>query len=149
MYEEIYDKIRSYGLEKQVIMTGYLTEDEKVALMQGAKKVFLFPSSYEGFGIPSGRSHGLRYTSSCVHAASLPEVVGEGGLLVSPGNTEELTDAVKKLLTDQRYYEDMAQKAKTQASGFTWERAADRLREVYMELEREERKGQDFGRVRY
>ena len=68
MYEEIYDKIRSYGLEKQVIMTGYLTEDEKVALMQGAK-VFLFPSSYEGFRNSSGRSHGLRYTSSCVRCS--------------------------------------------------------------------------------
>ncbi len=145
MYEEIYDKIKHYGLEKQVIMTGYLTEDEKVALMQGAK-VFLFPSSYEGFGIPPAEAMACGIPVVASNTASMPEVVGEGGLLVPPENTEEIADAVKKLLTDQRYYEDMARKAKTQAAGFTWERAADRLRGVYMELERE-RKEQDFGRV--
>ena len=136
MYEEIYDKIKNYDLEEQVIITGYLTEEEKVVLMQEAK-VFLFPSSYEGFGIPPAEAMACGVPVVVSKKASLPEVVGDGGLLIHPEDTREIADAVKKLLTNKNDYEDMVKKAKEQAARFTWKKAADGLRSVYRELERE------------
>ncbi|HEY88707.1 MAG TPA: glycosyltransferase family 4 protein [Thermoflexia bacterium] len=121
--------------EGAVRFTGFVAETDKAALYRGAR-VFLFPSYYEGFGLPplEALTCGIPVVGS--NAASLPAVVGAGGSLVSPTDVEGLTEAVLRLFTDEACYRQKRQAALQQAARFSWEQTATETFAVYQKLVR-------------
>jgi glycosyltransferase involved in cell wall biosynthesis len=105
-------------------------EDKLPALYRGAR-AFLFPSRYEGFGLPplEAMACGTPVVASAM--ASLPEVVGEGGILVAPDDVAGLAAALARLLTDDAFYQEKRQAALAQAARFSWETTARLTLESY------------------
>lgn len=129
LYDEIFETIQTLDLENEVIYTGYVEEDEKQALLLNAF-LFVYPSFYEGFGIPilEAMAGGTPVITSDVSA--LPEVAGDAALLVDPHRWEDISTAMAKLLGDGRLYEDLRQKGLAQAKKFSWENTAVKTMEL-------------------
>ena len=105
MYDEIYEMVNKKHLEKWIIFTDYVSEEEKIALMQGAL-AFCFPSLYEGFGLPpmEAMACGTPVITSCT--SSLDEVAGEAALKVNPESVQQIASALTKMHRE----EDVRQK---------------------------------------
>ncbi len=130
MYESIFNKVKELGIENDVIFTGYVEEKEAPLLMEGAE-AFLFVSLYEGFGMPilEAMSCGVPIITS--NAASMPEVIGDCGLLVNPLSTEEIKKALEKILYKQIDIDDMTKRALQRSENFTWEKSAEKLLNLF------------------
>lgn len=133
--EGIVAAIRSAQDAGAVIHAGYLHRQEAVWLLRGARAC-LYPSLYEGFGLPvlEAMAAGIPVLTSNVSA--LPEVVGDSGLLVDPYDTESIASAICSLLDDEPRAHSRAQKARLRAQGMTWDASAAKLEAVYRELTR-------------
>jgi glycosyltransferase involved in cell wall biosynthesis len=116
-----------------ITFTGFVSDEELRALYQGARAL-VFPSLYEGFGLPAleAMTYGTPVLSSNV--SSLPEVVGDAGLLVDPLSTEAIVEAMYALWTDSSLRDALVSRGFRQAQRFTWERTAQRTLEVYRRL---------------
>jgi glycosyltransferase involved in cell wall biosynthesis len=96
--------------------------------------VFVFPSLYEGFGLPplEAMASGTPVVTSNV--SSLPEVAGDAALLVDPYYPEAIADGIYSVLTDERLRREMRRKGLARAAQFSWETSARRVREIYQEV---------------
>lgn len=121
--EAIFAEVDNLRLETEVIFTGRVTEAEKIAWLQGAK-AFVFPSLYEGFGLPvlEALAAGCPVITSKV--SSLPEVTGEAAILIDPRNQTEINAALRKISTDPALATDLASAGRRRASQFNWLTAA-------------------------
>ncbi|AFL90568.1 glycosyltransferase [Terriglobus roseus DSM 18391] len=106
-----------------VVRAGYLTDGELRALYEAAA-AFLFPSTYEGFGLPPLEAMALGCPVICSNAASLPEVVGNAALMVDPHDAPAIAAAMRTLLTDAAARHDLIGRGRAQAARFTWEATA-------------------------
>src|SRR5208282_4258783 len=99
-----------------------------------AAKIFVFPSLYEGFGLPplEAMAHGTPVVTSNV--SSLPEVVGNAAVLVHPENVFEIMRALQRVLLDQPLREKMKERSYKQAAKFSWEKSVRRILEAYREV---------------
>jgi glycosyltransferase involved in cell wall biosynthesis len=133
LYEEFFGTLRRLGLSERVIFPGYIDEADLPACYQLAE-VFVFPSLYEGFGLPplEAMACGAPVVSS--HSSSLPEIVGGAGLLFDPTDTAALTETLQRVLSQPELRRDLAQRGLAQAKKFSWQRAADQLELLYAEL---------------
>ncbi len=129
MYDEIFAQVTELHLEDQVIFTGYVDINEPPVLMCGAV-AFLFPSLYEGFGIPPLEAMACRTPVLTAQAASLPEVVGDAGILVDPYSEEEMSEGIRILCQNETVRDQYAQSGWERAQGFTWEKGARTLLDV-------------------
>ncbi len=125
--------ITELNLKNNVIFTGHLSEEELVALYQAAD-LFIDPSLYEGFGfqVIEAMSCGIPVVTSNV--TSLPEIVGDTGILVSPTDIDSLVSALVRVSTDSELHNSMCQKSLERAKFFSWEKAAQETLVVYDEL---------------
>jgi glycosyltransferase involved in cell wall biosynthesis len=114
-----------------VHLTGYIDDMDKGALYAGALAL-VFPSLYEGFGFPVLEAMHCGTPVIASRASSLPELVGEAGLLVDPLKVDEIADAMSRLSRDETQRQTMIQKGYAQAQKFTWERAADQVLSAIM-----------------
>jgi len=96
--------------------------------------VFVFPSLYEGFGLPplEAMASGTPVVTSNV--SSLPEVAGDAALLVDPYDPDSIAAAIERVLTDERVRRDLRQKGVARARQFSWEQSVTRVREIYAEV---------------
>jgi glycosyltransferase involved in cell wall biosynthesis len=133
LYESFFERIQALGLTECVIFPGYVEEADLPAFYQLAE-VFAFPSLYEGFGLGplEAMACGTPVVSS--NSSSLPEVVGEAGLLVDPTDTAALSQTLRRVLSDPELRADLAQRGLVQAQKFSWAKAANELEEVYRGL---------------
>lgn len=129
MYDEIFEKVKTYGLEEDVIFTGYIEQEDAPLLMNGAK-AFLFVSLYEGFGMPVLEAMACGTPVITADAASMPEVIGDCGLLADPMSAESIKECMAKIVNDEVDIEDMTKRALKRCEDFTWEKAAKVVREV-------------------
>jgi glycosyltransferase involved in cell wall biosynthesis len=99
-----------------------------------AAKIFVFPSLYEGFGLPplEAMAHGTPVVTSNV--TSLPEVVGNAAVLVHPENVFEIMRALHRVLLDQPLREKMKERSYRQAAKFSWDQSVRRIMQVYREV---------------
>lgn len=111
---------------------GYVSEDLKAALLSGAE-AFVYPSVYEGFGIPvlEALTYGLPVVAC--QTSSIPEVTGDGGLLVPVGDSDSMRDAIDVLLSDQALRLKIVASGKRHAANFSWSRVARDTINAYRE----------------
>lgn len=122
--------VEKEGLEGRVLFTGWVPEEDKPALYSGAT-LFLFPSLYEGFGLPvlEAMSCGTAVVAS--DTASLPEIAGDAAVLVDPQDPEALAAAIADLLRDGSRRKDLATRARKRAQLFSWDRTVSQTIAVY------------------
>jgi glycosyltransferase involved in cell wall biosynthesis len=116
-------------LERAVVFTGYVTDEEASALMTGAR-AFMFPSLYEGFGFPVLEAMACDVPVLCSNTSSLPEVAGDAALLVNPTDTEKLAQAMRRILTEGGLRESLIARGRRQIRQFSWERCARQVKTV-------------------
>ena len=131
--EEIFQTVEEISCKEDVIFTGYVSAGEKNALYQNAA-AFLFPSLYEGFGIPPLEAMSFGCPVICANAASLPEVVGDAAELVDPLEEESIADGIWRVLSDESYAKSLTDRGYLQAKKYTWEASAKRLTEICREI---------------
>ncbi|MGC8787218.1 MAG: glycosyltransferase family 4 protein, partial [Anaerolineae bacterium] len=122
--------VSELGIERRVIFTDWIAEEDKPALYSGAL-LFVFLSIYEGFGLMPLEAMSCGTPVLVSRAASLPEIVGQGGWLVDPTDLEEVTDAMLTLLRDPVLRQQLAQNALMRASQFDWGKTAEQTLAVY------------------
>jgi glycosyltransferase involved in cell wall biosynthesis len=132
LYEEIFREVERVSLKTKIIFTGYVTEEEMICLYNGAK-IFVYPSLYEGFGLPPLEAMACGVPVIVSNVSSLPEVVGDAALMFSPESFVELKDKIQELLNDQALSEDLILRGKERVKQFTWEKAAKQTMQVYEE----------------
>lgn len=123
----------SGDLRDDQVLTGEVAEEDLPALYSGAS-LFLFPSLYEGFGLPVLEAMGCGAPVISSTAASLPEACGDAAVLVDPEDADEMGKAILRLLEDQRLRRDLIEKGFHQARKFTWERAATEILTIFREV---------------
>lgn len=120
------------GPQERVRFLGWVAEDDRPALYATAR-LFVFPSLYEGFGLTPLEAMACGTPVLCSSAASLPEVVGEGGLLFDPRDEDGLAQLLAQVLADQGLQEDLRRRGLAQAGRFSWSRTAALTRSAYQE----------------
>jgi glycosyltransferase involved in cell wall biosynthesis len=133
--ETVFQTVRRSGLESQVIFTGYVPQEELPLLMSGAD-VFVFPSLHEGFGIPPLEAMACGTPVITSNSSSLPEVVGDAGVLVNPYSVDEIAEAIYKVVSNRELREEMRRKGLERAKLFSWERAAQEIVQMLEEAYR-------------
>lgn len=106
-----------------VVLTGFVADEHLPALYREAD-MLVYPSLYEGFGLPVLEAMGCGTPVVASNTTSLPEVAGQAGLLVDPTDTRALVDAMGHLATDNTLREDLVQRGFVQAARFSWKRTA-------------------------
>ncbi len=132
LYPPLESFIRAWGLRNQVILTGAISETEKLGLYRMAD-LYVFPSLYEGFGLSPLEAMACGTPVIASNRASLPEVVGDGGLLVDP-TPARLAAAMIPVLTDPELRQDLTRRALDQAAQFSWQKTAEMTCSVYHEV---------------
>jgi glycosyltransferase involved in cell wall biosynthesis len=133
---EIFAAIRRLGLESEVVHLGYVPGEDLPHLYTGAEAV-VFPSLFEGFGIPviEAMSFGTPVVTS--RATSLPEVAGDAALLVDPYSTEEIAEAMRRVIAESGLRETLRQRGMERARQFTWRRTALETKRIYERASRQ------------
>ena len=131
--DDIFEFAQRSPFREAIHFTGFV-EDEELPTLYSAADLFVFPSLYEGFGLPALEAMACGTPVVAAAAASLPEVVGDAGLLVEPTDVEQLADAMRRLLTDEALRAELCQRGLAQAQRFSWEAAAQRLLDVYQRV---------------
>jgi glycosyltransferase involved in cell wall biosynthesis len=121
---------RELGIERRVIFTGWVAEEDKPALYSGAL-FFTFLSLYEGFGLMPLEAMSCGTPVLAARSASLPEIVGSGGLLVDPADLDEIQEGMTSLLRDSVLRQRLSQDALVQAAKFDWKRTAEHTLQLY------------------
>lgn len=114
----------------EVLVTGYLTRDDLAVLTSGAAGL-VYPSLYEGFGLPPLEAMASGVPVIASNVSSIPEVVGDAGILVDPQDAEELADAMRRLLTDEALRDSLSSKGLDRSALFTWENCVAQTVEAY------------------
>lgn len=127
--QEIYETAERVSKDNDVIFTGYLSGTEKNALYQNAA-VFVFPSLYEGFGMPPLEAMAFGCPVVVADSASLPEVVGKAGILVDPLDELSIAEGIWRVLDDRDYRTQLIAKGYAQTKTYTWEASAKQLTDV-------------------
>jgi glycosyltransferase involved in cell wall biosynthesis len=133
LYEEIFDRTEALDLSHQVRFLHDVPSAHLPGLYSAAS-VLAKPSFYEGFGLPALEAMSCGTPVVVADRASLPEVVGDAGLLVDPESPEDLAEALKRVLTDGTERARMRQAGLEQAESFSWERVARETRAVYEDV---------------
>lgn len=114
----------------RIIFTGFIPEEEKSLLMQNAR-LFVYPSIYEGFGLPVLEALQFGIPTITSNVSSLPEVAGDAALTIDPFSADAIYNAMKTILTDELLYARLQKKAILQSRLFSWERTAEKTLRVY------------------
>ncbi len=130
MYEDIFQTVDELRISREVIFPGFLPEDD-LPLWYSAADVFIYPSAYEGFGLPVIEALACGAPTITTDASSLPEAAGEAALLVPPDDIAALADALARLLNDSALQTELAARGPKQAARFSWREAACQTARVY------------------
>jgi len=133
-YQSIFDKVASLGTEKEIVFTGFIPNELLPFLYNGAS-AFVYPSLYEGFGLPVLEAMACGVPVVTSNISSLPEVAGDAAILINPYSVDELADGIWRILSDEGLRNQCIIKGIERANSFTWERCAkntlDAFNEVY------------------
>jgi alpha-1,3-rhamnosyl/mannosyltransferase len=126
-------KQRAEELRTNVYFIGPVNDADLPALYS-ACDTFVFPSLYEGFGLPPLEAMACGAPVICSNTSSLPEVVGDAALQVNPQDVNEIAAAINRMLNDATLRDELRAKSLTRAAQFSWERTARETLTVYQSL---------------
>lgn len=127
----IYDYIRKYNLSTKIKIIGYISDNDLPAFYQAAK-CFVYPSFYEGFGIPPLEAMTSGCSTLVSNTSSLPEICQEGVIYCKPNDIKDISKKMKQLLTTNN--EDLIKKGGIQVKKFTWKKTATETLKIYNSL---------------
>ena len=130
--------VRESNFKEDVIFTDFVSEEDLAFLYNGAM-IFLYPSLYEGFGMPPLEAMACGVPVITANMTSIPEIVGDAALLIDPRNGEELKGALIKLLNDEELRNRLTARGLEQAKKFAWLKMAEETLGVYERVNREPR----------
>ena len=128
-YEKVKYQISNSKYQMEIEERGYVSEEEKWQLLQNAD-VFLFPTLYEGFGIPvlEAQSVGVPVVTS--HTSSLPEIAGEGAIFVDPLSAENIAEGIYRVLTEPDVRSGIIKKAAINVNRFSWASCSEKISQL-------------------
>lgn len=130
--DEIFAEVRRQRWAEDVILTGYVA-DADLAKLYRAATAFVYPSLFEGFGLPPVEAMACGTPVVTSNVSSLPEVVGDAALLVDPGDEQALAAALLRIVSDQPLRAKLREQGIVQAGKFTWRAAAEKTLQLYRE----------------
>lgn len=129
-YDQIFAEVERLGLTGDVIFPGYVMQQE-LPWWYNAADLFVYPSRFEGFGLPVLEAMACGTPVVTTNVASLPEVAGDAALLVSPDDETQLVEAMRRALSEVSLRQEMVTKGLAQAADFTWARTARQTLDTY------------------
>jgi glycosyltransferase involved in cell wall biosynthesis len=137
LYDDLFAQVTRLGLTSRVIFPGYVEETDLPALLSGALAL-VFPSLYEGFGIPVLEAGACGVPVITSNTSSLPEVAGDAALLVDPHDVDAIADAMFRVATDAELRAELDRRGQENVKRFSWEKCA---RETLAVLEEAAKRG--------
>ena len=123
LYDDLFTQVARGGLSSWVIFPGYIEDAHLPTLLSGAL-AFVFPSLYEGFGIPVLEAGACDVPVITSNTSSLPEVAGDAALLVDPHDVDAIADAMFRLVTDEALRAELTRRGRENIKRFSWEKCA-------------------------
>lgn len=123
-------QLQKYGIQNEVVFTGHLEYHQLPAIYHQAS-LLVFPSLYEGFGFPPLEAMACGIPVIASRISSIPEVVGDAGILLDPENAQVWSDTIYMVLTNELLQLDLRQKGIERAKQFSWEKTAKLTLIVY------------------
>jgi glycosyltransferase involved in cell wall biosynthesis len=139
--------VHRHKLHKQVRFLGYVGDDQ-LAILYRLASVFVFPSLYEGFGLPPLEAMASGTPVVASNVSSLPEVVGDAAVLVNPYDVDAIVDGLRRVLTDPVLAADMSRKGIDRAREFSWEQSVAKTWAVYQTIAGKASAASETARVR-
>lgn len=131
-FPEILKTIREERVGQFVTITGWQGDDARL-LLAGAT-CFMFPSLFEGFGLPVLEAMAMGVPVVCSNTTALPEVAGDATLLVDPGSTESIAQGIHRVLEDEALRRELVAKGLARAKNYTWEKTVRKTHEILISL---------------
>ena len=131
--EAIHNQVKDKGLEDKVKFLGYVEEEDLPSIYNGAK-FFMYPSIYEGFGLPVLEAMASKVPVLTSNVSSLPEVAGDAAIMVDPYSEKEIYDASISLLENENLRKELQVRGTERSNLFTWESTAFKTLGVYLEI---------------
>lgn len=130
IFSSVVDELKNSEYVDDIIFTGFVSDDQKRVLLSCAE-IFLFPSEYEGFGLPVLEAMACGAPVITTDVSSLPEVGGDAAMYVTPKQPEELAAAIEKMLSSESVRQDYIARGFEQCKKFSWDKTAAMTEEVY------------------
>ena len=132
-YPEVLETIKKMGLDDLVKMPG-LVDFEDLRKLTAAATVYVFPSFYEGFGLPPLEAMKCGTPVCASNISSIPEVCGEAAIYFDPEDVEDMIEKIKMVLSDEKLQKKLIQKGLEQVKQFSWDRCAEETMGVYRKV---------------
>jgi glycosyltransferase involved in cell wall biosynthesis len=132
-YATLRRAVHKYKLHQHVRFFGFVP-DKTLAVLYRLAGVFVFPSLYEGFGLPPLEAMASGTPVITSNLSSLPEVVGDAALLIDPYEPDAIADAMRRVLTEPALRDDLRERGLRRVREFSWERSVRRVRQIYEEV---------------
>ncbi|NQT49929.1 glycosyltransferase family 4 protein [Candidatus Kuenenbacteria bacterium] len=132
-FEKVEENINKYNLQNQVVFPGWV-EDKELPIWLNGADLFIFPSLFEGFGIPVLEAMATGCPVICSKTTSLPEVAGEAALMFNPENVDEIVSRIEQVLLNPEVQESLKIKGFSHVKNFSWEKCAIETLEIISNL---------------
>lgn len=129
-YDTIFKEVQELGLENRVYFPDFVDDSDLPALYSAAS-LFVYPSLYEGFGLPALEAMACGTPVVASNQSSLPEVVGEAGVLVDPRDVGAIAEAMSRVLSDESLNRQLSETGRRRAAHFSWDKVAADLLNLY------------------
>jgi glycosyltransferase involved in cell wall biosynthesis len=129
-YQLVLNEVVTQGLTHRVHFPGF-ADDADLPALYSAASLFVYPSLYEGFGLPVLEAMACGTPVVAANRSSLPEVVADAGLLVSPTDVASIAEGMKQVLMDTKLHRSMAEAGLSRAAKFSWTATAQQLMTIY------------------
>ena len=130
---KFYNIVQKSNFKKDIIFTDFISEDDLILLYNGAS-IFLYPSLYEGFGMPLLEAMACGTPVITSNVTSMPEIAGDAAFLINPNNGQELKAAVMRLLNDENLRNNLITRGLKQAKEYSWLKTAKKTMAIYETL---------------
>lgn len=130
LYNEVLKKANELKLNKKIIFTGFISQEEKLNLYRGAE-AFVLPSFYEGFGIPVLEAFACKIPVLCSDNSSLKEVAGPAAIMFNPDSALDMAEKITGVLRGNALRDDLIKKGQERLKMFSWKTSAQKILEIF------------------